>query len=121
MNQEEINFWQEVESLIKIPPIITAEYRLYYNKFGDIVLCTANKETVDIDDHYLVVDQNQYNNYFKYRVKKGTLVLIDTDPGYSVNLTKHTQGFCVVKDHAGIILEPNESYSDTEYYAYTNC
>jgi hypothetical protein len=121
MNQEEHDFWAELETLIKPVAVVDREYRLYYDKFGNIVACTMNQETVDQSDTYLVATETQYENYFRYRVEKGVLVEIDHDTGYRVNLVKHTQGYCVVKNHAGIILEPAETYPETEYYGYRNC
>jgi hypothetical protein len=41
--------------------------------------------------------------------------MIDRTGGIRVQLTSSTQGYAVVKNHAGILLE-NEKYSDIEYY-----
>ena len=114
MNKE---FWKEVESLIK--PIIPTklEYRLYYNELGEITSgAMANHPN---NGNYLVVTPDEYDRYFEYRVVKQQLKKIDHDAGYRVKLQKSTQGFCVVKDHAGLLLE-EETYPNIEYYAYRN-
>ena len=99
-----------------VPP--TIEYRLYYNEDGAIVKCTMiAEETVE---PYVVVTQAEYDRYFNYTVVNGKLKPIDRDPEYRVQLEKATQGFCVVKDHAGVVIEPNETYKDIEYYAIRN-
>jgi len=113
MNNE---FWQEVESLIKPIPRQDVEYRVYYDEDGEITLCTM---TGDTPGKYLVVTREEYARYFQYRVVKGRLVKIDHDARYRVQLTKSTQGYKVVKGHAGLLIE-DEEYSDIEYYARTN-
>jgi hypothetical protein len=113
MNNE---FWKEVESLID--PVVKQEleYRVYYDEHGAITLCTM---TGDTPGNYLVVTQDEYASYFQYRVIKGKLLKIDHDAGYRVQLTKSTQGFKVVRGHAGLLIE-DETYTDIEYYARTN-
>ena len=99
-----------------VPP--TIEYRLYYNEDGAIVKGTMIAE--ETTEPYLVVTKEEYDRYFDYRVVNGQLKKIDRDAGYRVQLEKATQGFCVVKDHAGVVIEPNETYKDIEYYAIRN-
>ena len=63
----------------------------------------------------MVVDEKTYLEYYKYQVVKGKLKIIDHDPRYRVQLKSSTQGYRVVKHHAGIVLE-DENYLDVEYY-----
>ena len=53
-------------------------------------------------------------------VVDGKLKKIDRDSGYYVQLEKSDKGYCVVKNHAGLLVEPEETYITTEYYAHRN-
>jgi hypothetical protein len=96
------------------PTVVEAiEYRLHYDHQGDVVMCTMQNHP--IDTQYLVVSKTEYDNYYRYHVVDNKLKMIDLDPGYRVQLKSSTQGYAVVKSHAGILLE-NETYKDIEYY-----
>jgi hypothetical protein len=73
-----------------------------------------------LDENYIVVTKEEYDNYFRYTVVEGKLKKIDTNPGYRVQLKKSTTGYPVVKNHAGLIVEVGEPYEDTEYYDTNN-
>jgi hypothetical protein len=118
MSPEELEFWREVDALIDPPATTQIEYRLFYNVAGDIVKGTMIVEPTD--EQYIVVPKNQYDQYFLYRVIDKKLKKIDNDPGYRVQLKKATTGFTVVRGHAGLLLEPGETYTDTEIYGHTN-
>ena len=92
------------------------EYRLHYDVGGNIIMCTMQQHPDTTD--YIVVDKETYDNYTKYRVNIGkkTLIKIDTNPGVSVQLKRSSQGYAAVKDHAGILLEQGEEYTNVEYY-----
>ncbi len=96
------------------------EYRFYYNDQGDITMCSYQNHPQGTQ--YLIVDQETYNNYIKYRinVKQKKLEKIAIDPGISVNLKSSDQGYKVVRHHAGLLLESNETYKDIEYYESIN-
>ena len=115
MNWED-EFIKGIE-LIEIIPEPVIEYRLHYNENGDIYMCSMTNHPEHTE--YLVVDNETYNNYFRYRIKNGVLKLIDTAPGMRVQLTSSTQGYAVVKHHAGILLE-NEQWTDVESYEAIN-
>jgi hypothetical protein len=72
------------------------------------------------DTQYIIATQYEYDNYFRYTVVDNKLKLIDTGPKYRVQLKKSTTGYQVVKNHAGLVLEPNETFSETEYYDTAN-
>lgn len=115
MNQEELDaYWAEVK-VLTAPQI---EFRLHYNDDGDIVLCSMSNHPESTQ--YIVVDRTTYDNYFRYQVVDKKLVKIDQTTRYSVQLQKSTQGFPVVKGHAGLVIEPNEEYKDIEYYDRIN-
>jgi hypothetical protein len=118
MSPEELKFFAEVEALLNPVPTLTIEYRLHYNELGEIVLCTMVEHPNTTD--YIVVTKDEYENYFRYQIVDGKLKIIDHDAGYRVKLEKSDTGYCVVKNHAGLILEPGETYITTEYYAHRN-
>ena len=99
-------------------PVLTIEYRIYYNELGAITMCAMVNHP--IDENYIVVTKEEYDNYFRYTVVDNKLKLIDTNPGYRVQLKKSTTGYPVVKNHAGLLLEPGEAYEDREYYDTNN-
>jgi len=99
-------------------PAERPEYRLHYNEMGDIVACSMVGHPDST--RYVVVDRKTYDDYNKYRIEEGQLVLINVDASYSSKLKKFNSGNQVVKNHAGLLLESGETYNDTEYYAYRN-
>jgi len=111
MNSESefLKAWASIQPTVE-PEV---EYRFHYDDQGTITMCTqANHPD---NTQYLVVDRETYQSYFKYYVKDGKLKIIDTAPGTRVQLIRSTQGYAVVKNHAGILLE-TEDYQDVEYY-----
>lgn len=96
------------------------EYRLHYNEFGDITMCSMQNHPES--EQYLVVDQEVYDNYTKYRVNvaQKKLEKVVFDPRISVKLKKSDSGYPVVKHHAGLIIESDETYNNVEYYDSTN-
>jgi hypothetical protein len=120
MNQEEQNFWLEVERLVVQHKPLTIEYRLYYNTDGEIVHGTMDGTDSGMGIDFLTVTQTEYENYFDYLVVNKRLVKKTVDAGYRVRLKQSTAGFPVVAGHAGLIIEPQEKYSDIEYYDRNN-
>jgi hypothetical protein len=119
MNQEEIDaFWAEVIALVETPPELKLEYRIHYNEVGEITLCTMSEHPDS--DRYIVVTKLEYDNYFRYCVVNRQLKLIEQDARYSVKLVRSNLGHTVVKNHAGLILEADETYNDIEYYDHRN-
>ncbi len=92
------------------------EYRWHYNDLGQIYMCSMQNHPNNTQ--YLVVDRETYGDYNKYTVDivKKKLIKIDFNPGVSVQLKRSSQGYAAVKDHAGILLEPGETYDSVEYY-----
>lgn len=99
---------------VQLLPIPEIEYRFYYDDTGGIVTCSQTNHQEQ--GNYIVVSEDEYNHYYQYCIKDGKLKKIDLNPGYRVQLKSSDQGYCVVKNHAGIILE-NEQYDNVEYYA----
>lgn len=105
------------KALAMMQPIIeeVKEYRLHYEKNGHITMCTMINHP--IDTQYVVVSKDEYDNYFRYTIVDGKPKKIDNDPGYRVQLVSSSEGYAVVKKHAGLILEPTDTYNEIEYYA----
>ena len=123
MSPEEIEFWKEVEAVMaasaKSDPVI--EYRFYYDERGDIVSVSKQDGEYPESGNYIVVDESTYKNYFLYTVVDSKLVKKENDNKYLTLLKPSTKGHCVVKNHAGLILEENETAPEVEYYEYRNC
>jgi signal peptidase I len=112
------DFWKEVESLITPAIHDSLEYRLYYNELGEITSGSMVKHAAD--GNYIIVTKSEYDRYFDYHVVNGQLKKIDQNTIYSVKLERSVTGFRVVKNHASLIIEPAEAYTDIEYYEYRN-
>ena len=119
MSPEEIKFFQEIDELIAPIPKLQIEYRLYYNEAGDIVSCTQTVPTT-CPDPYVVATKEQYDRYFDFKVVNGVLRKIEHDARYRVKLKRNVTGFAVVQNHAGLLIEDNETYPDIEYYDRNN-
>lgn len=116
MSPEEKAFWDEFHAAFKPHVPVTPEYRFYYDASGRIYLCTNIKEDVPDSGNYVVVDQKIYKHDHLYRVVKGQLVKKEIDLVYRRQLQSSNTGFQVVGGHAGLILENDEKYTNTEYY-----
>ena len=105
-----------IQALSQLKKIVEEpiEYRIHYNSAGDIIMCTMQNHPVETS--YIVVNKEEYDNYFRYTVVNDKLKKIDRNMGNSVQLIKSNSGYQVVKNHAGLILESGEIYKDTEYY-----
>jgi hypothetical protein len=111
-------FWAEVETLLDRTTPEAIEYRVHYNEQGEIYLCTMQNHPVDTT--YLVVTREEYDRYFDYRVVDAKLKKVDRDAVYRVKLKRNVTGFAVVQNHAGLLIEDNETYPDIEYYDRNN-
>ena len=94
------------------------EYRIHHDTAGNITMCTMQDHPDDTQ--YIVVSKDEYDNYFRYYVVDSKLKKIDIPTSNSIQLTKSDSGYPVVKNHAGILIESNESYAKTEYYDRIN-
>jgi hypothetical protein len=116
-----MNWGDEFAAAIAALPQIVEEpieYRIHYNEHGTITMCSMQQHPADTK--YIVVTKEEYDNYFRYTIVNDKLKKIDTMPKIRVQLKKSDNGYRVVKNHAGLILEPGEAYADTEYYDRTN-
>lgn len=97
-------------------PVI--EYRWYYDDSGDIIACSMQGD-LDIPN-YIVVAQEIYEFYHRYRVVNNKIKLIEHNLGVKPSLIRHTRGFAVVKNNASLLLEDGEEYEEIEYYDSRN-
>lgn len=109
-----------LKALAMLEPIQAEEfeYRLHYDSDGNITMCTMRAHPENTN--YVVVDKQTYDTYYHYVIVDGKPKLVDRMPRYRVQLKKSDSGYQVVKNHAGLLLEPGEAYADTEYYDRTN-
>ena len=95
---------------------IPIEYRFHYDNSGNIYMCTMQEHPDNTQ--YVVVTKEEYELYFKYKVVKGKLKLIEHQTGIKNGLEKSDSGFRVVKNNAALLLLDDEVYNDIEYYDY---
>jgi hypothetical protein len=114
MTENEDEFLKAIAAIqpFVIEPI---EYRIYYDVDGNITSCSMQSHEPGT---YIVVSKTDYENYFRYTVINGKLKKIESDSGFRVQLRKSNTGFPTVKNHAGLIIEQDETYTDIEYYEY---
>lgn len=113
MNETENNLLLALKSTVVTPsPVI--EFRIYYNDDGNITMCTTSDHPESLQ--YIVVNQDQFNNYYKYKVVDNKLVEIKKAIAVASPLVKSDRGFRVVKNHAALLLEESESFNPVEYY-----
>ena len=111
--EEEFN--QALASFGTIVPE-TTDYRIHYDDTGRITMCSQQNHPDS--QQYLVVSREEYESYAQYTidVEKKKLKKVVFDPGVSVQLKRSSQGYAVVKQHAGLILEEGETWPNMEYY-----
>lgn len=114
------DFFEEVNRLLALnaAPDPVVEYRWHYNEQGDIIMCSMVSHPDSTQ--YIVVDQDLYDQYFRYRVVKGQPELIKQDVTVISPLRKSTTGLRVVQSHPALLLEADETYTDIEYYEPRN-
>ena len=116
MNELE-KFLAEVAALVDAPKEIVIEYRVFYDDTGEIV--GQSMIEPHLEGTYIVVSKEEYDSIHKYaKVKDGELKLRTLNAGYKRQLIPGVAQFTVVKNHAGILLEQDETYDDTEQYGY---
>jgi hypothetical protein len=112
MNSED----ELAKAFAMIQPIVeeVKEYRIHYEEDGHITTCTMTNHPANTT--YVVVSKDEYDNYFRYTIVDSKLKKIDNNPGIRVHLVSSSEGYAVVKNHAGLILEPTDTYDEIEYY-----
>jgi hypothetical protein len=119
------NIWDEVAQLVAAydaqRPKIIQEYRLYYNPDGTIIGLWESGHP-DGDNYIVLSDPGLFYsaNTLMLRVQNKKLILIDPREPLRTRLKKSTNGFSVVRGHAALIVEQEETYSEIEYYDRTD-
>lgn len=109
--------------LLDKPKNVKKEFRWYYDDHGNITgscVNPADAEMYGFVGKYIIVDETIYNDFIKYRVLNDKPALIKSDSGQRRQLEKSNSGFTVVKNNAAILLEPTDTYKNTENYDYKN-
>lgn len=99
-------------NLINSPILLEIEYRFYYDEEGNIIGGTSTKKDHDSSISSIVVTKEQYESMGKYKVEKDKLVKIQKNYCLQPSL----KGNKTIKYHSALILEPKESYLDTQHY-----
>ena len=96
------------------------EYRMHYDENGVITMLSHQNHPKDTN--YIVVTQDEYADYQHYCVDVDAKKLkkIAHNIGLSVQLKKSNQGYPVTKNHAGVLLEPGDTYTNIDHYEHTN-
>ena len=100
------------------PTTVVEEYRAYYDNDGWIT-GFAGSGFPDNNDNWIHIPRELYvtHNWNHLKLVDGKIIKIEPTYNYYFPLTKSSKGFKIVKNHAGIIIEPGESYTGkTEYY-----
>jgi hypothetical protein len=104
--------------LIDCPVDSPVEYRLYYSETG---VATFMSGSDGPSGNYINITQEIYNRAIVHnlRVVRGALVVVDAAHLW-LQLHKSDVGHPVVKSHPALIIEPNETYTDIEFYGRIN-
>jgi hypothetical protein len=122
MNQD---IWDEVARLVAeydaARPTIIKEYRLYYNADSTIIGLWENNHP-EGDNYIVLEDPGVFHNSSTHllRVQNKKLTVLDPMAPSKIRLKQSDQGFRVVKGHAALILEQDETYPEIEYYDRTD-
>ncbi len=117
MNDSYKNLLLAIEQLTVTPDPVP-EYRFYFDNSGRIINCSMLNHQEG--DNYVIVTKEQYDNYTKYEIKNKKLVEIQDPNRILASLVKSDTGFRVVKNHAALLLETNETFDLIEYYDSRN-
>jgi hypothetical protein len=111
-----------LKAFANITPIeIIEEYRAYYDNNGKVKFYMANN-FIETDLMWINITREEYvaQDYQWMQVVDGKLVKQLPIYDHYFSLTSNNKDVTVVKNHAGIVLEPGETYLDTEFYARNN-
>jgi hypothetical protein len=103
------------------PVEIVEEYRAYYDSVGKVTFYMANN-FIDTDLKWINISQEEYQaqDYQWMWVVDDKLIKRLPTYDHYFPLTRSDKGVKVVKYHAGLVLEPGETYENTEYYDKRN-
>lgn len=110
-----------LKAFTDIPQItVVEEYRAYYDHDGWITGFGASG--FPDGDNWIHIDRVLYStdNWANLKLVDGKIIKIEPVYTYNFQLTSSTKGVKVVKNHAGIVVEQQEEYTDIEFYDNRN-
>ena len=118
MNEFEIEFLKAMESFGSI--IVKEEYRVYHDD-GKVLYVAAHKFPDD-NDNWIPITKVQYQTLECQWLWIENGQIVERKPTYThyFSLTLSTKGVKIVKNHAGIVVEQGEEYTDIGYYDKRN-
>lgn len=118
LSQADLEFLKALESWSA--PTIREEYRAYYDDQGWVIGFAGSG--FPAGDNWIHIPRETYttHDWQNLKVQDGKLIRVDPVYNHCFLLTPSDKGFKVVKNHAGIILEPGEEYPNAEYYECRN-
>jgi hypothetical protein len=119
MTTTEEEFIKAMESIELV--IVKEEYRAYYDNDNKIMSLMAN-QFPDDNDNWLTITRSQYQTLECQWLwlEKGQIVERKPTYNHYFSLTASTKGVKIVKNHAGIVIESGEEYTDIGYYDKIN-
>jgi hypothetical protein len=118
MNQQELEF---LKGLMSVEPIVVKEeYRAYYDDTDKILYTAAND--FPENNNWISITKVEYQTLECQWLwlEKGKIVERKPNYNYYFSLHTSTKGVKIVKNHAGIVVEPGEEYIDVGYYDKRN-
>lgn len=119
MNPQELEF---LKGLISVEPIVVVEeYRAYYDDMDKILYTMANNFPAN-NDKWISITKTEYQTLECQWLWRENGKIVERKPNYNYyfSLRPSTKGVKIVKDHAGIVVEPGEDYEDIAYYDKRN-
>lgn len=102
------------------PMLALEEYRAYYDEDGWVIGFSGSG--FPDSDNWIAIDRDLYitHNWQWLRVTNGVIVKQLPVYTYHFPLTISDKGVKIVKNHAGIVVEEGEEYTDIGYYDKRN-
>jgi hypothetical protein len=111
-----------IKAITSIEPIVVKEeYRAYYDDVNKILYTAANNFPEN-DDKWISITKTEYQTLECQWLWLENGKIVERKPVYNhyFSLTPSTKGVKIVKNHAGIVVEPGEEYPDVGYYDKIN-
>ena len=103
-----------------VQPVVPEDYRAYYDEDGWVTGFAGSG--FPTGDNWIAINRDLYttHEWNWLRVINGSIVKQQPVYTYHFSLTKSDKGVKIVKNHAGIVIEEGEEYTDIEYYDKRN-
>ena len=119
MNEFEIEFLKAMESFGSI--IVKEEYRVYHDDGGKVLYAAAHKFPDD-NNNWVPITKMQYQTLECQWLWIENGQIVERKPTYNhhFSLTTSIKGVKIVRNHAGIVVDPDEEYPEIAYYDKRN-